>query len=114
MRNSPSDPSSACSENERLQLREAEHLAFRVVGLDQPVAVEEGRLAGLQGRLLLLIAHPWHKPQGHPSSPEFLRGTVTMEVRQIVAGIGVAEATAVGIEYGVEAGDEHIRWDVDN
>ena len=28
-----------------------------------------------------------------------------------MAGVGVAEATALGVEDGVEAGDEHVGWD---
>ena len=50
--------------------REAEHLAFGVVGLYQPIAVEE-RLprAHRSIDLLLLIAHARHEPKGHPPSP---------------------------------------------
>jgi hypothetical protein len=46
--------------HERPKPREAEHLAFRVVGLYQPVAVEQDALASIDHYLLLLVAHPWH------------------------------------------------------
>src|SRR5215207_6394364 len=52
--------------DECLQTGEAEHLAFGVVRLNQSVAVEQDALAGLQDGFLLLVAHAWHKPQGHP------------------------------------------------
>ena len=29
-----------------------------------------------------------------------------------MASVGVGEVTAVKVEYGVEAGDEHVGWDV--
>ena len=29
-----------------------------------------------------------------------------------MASVGVAEAPALGIEYAIEASDEHVRWDV--
>src|SRR5215211_2742269 len=45
----------------RPKSREAEHLALGVVGLYQPVAVEKGAVAPLQGGLLLLVAHACHE-----------------------------------------------------
>src|SRR5215218_4852215 len=91
--------------------RKAEHLAFRVVGLYQTVAIEEGCLAAIQDYLLLLITHLRHEPQGHSPSLQFLGLTVTVEVGQVVACVGVSQGTALWVEDGVEAGDEHVGWD---
>src|SRR5215211_7552294 len=96
--------------DERSQLGEAEHLASGVMGLYEPIAVEEGRLATLQDDLLLLISHPRHQSQGHPPCPEFFGITVTVHVRQVVACVGVEQASALGVENGVEAGYEHVGW----
>ena len=52
--------------DERPQPRNTKHITFRVVRLDQPITVKEGCFAGVQGGLLLLIAHLRHKPQGIP------------------------------------------------
>src|SRR5215210_5386140 len=90
---------------------EAEHLTLRVVRLYQPVAVEQDAVTLYERDLSLLIAHPWHKPQGHPSCPQLLAISTMPQVGQIVARVGVAQATAVGIEDGVEAGDEHVEGD---
>src|ERR687891_707175 len=51
---------------------EAEHLAFRVVSLDQAIAVEQDSLALLQLDLLLLIGHPRHQPQRHTPRPKLV------------------------------------------
>src|SRR5215211_372241 len=72
------------------------------------VAVEEGCFASFQGDLLLLIKRPWHKAQGHPSCPKFLSVAITVEVRQVVACVGVAQGAALGVEDSVEASDEHV------
>ena len=69
----PSEPG-----NERLQARKAEHLPLGVVGLYQAVSVEEGAVAFLEYYLFLLIAHPRHQPQGHPSGPQFLGVAIMM------------------------------------
>src|SRR5215210_3852968 len=53
--------------DERTKPRKAEHLTLRVVSLYEAVAVEEGCFASFQDGLLLLIAHPRHEAQGHPS-----------------------------------------------
>src|SRR5215212_394470 len=92
----------------RPKLRKAEHLAFRVVCLYQTIAIEEGCLAAVQDYLLLLITHRRHEPQGHPPSPQFLGVTVTVEVGQVVARVGVAQAAALRVEDSVEAGYEHV------
>src|SRR5215217_333557 len=98
--------------DERSKLRKAEHSALGVMGLHQPVAVEQ-HAATLSERVLpLLIAHPWHKPKRHPSGPEFLGLTVTMQVRQVVASVGVAQGSTLGVQDGVEAGYEHVGRDV--
>src|ERR671914_313173 len=98
-----------------LQPREAEHLVVRVVRLNQPVAVKQDALAPLKGDLLLLVFHPRHQAQGHPSRPELLHITAVMpQVRQVVASVGKDETPAVGIEDGIQAGDEHVGRDVYN
>src|SRR5215213_8350814 len=48
--------------DERPKPREAEHLALGVVGLYQPIAVEQHAATLSQRDLPLLIAHPGHKP----------------------------------------------------
>jgi len=34
------------------------------------------------------------------------------QVGQVVAGVGLDETPALGIEDGIQAGDEHVWWDV--
>src|SRR3712207_6114595 len=76
--------------------REAEHLAFGVVGLDQAVAVEEDAIAGLQHGFLLLVGHPGHQPQRHPPRPKLLGlSVVPPTTREVVPGVGVAQASAL-------------------
>src|SRR5215213_2751608 len=64
--------------DERPKPREAEHLALRIVGLYQPVAVEEGAIVPLQYYLFLLITHSRHKSKGHTPGPQLLGFTVTV------------------------------------
>src|SRR5215208_4476720 len=82
--------------------------------LYQPVAVEQDAFAPLQGDLLLLIAHPRHKAQGHPPSPQFLGNTTMPQVGQIVPSVGVDKMAALGVEDAIEAGDERARGYVRN
>src|SRR5215213_10340878 len=98
---------------ERPKPREAEHLTLRVVGLYQPVAVEQCCLALLEHYLVLLVAHPRHDPQGHAPGPQLLAfaSTAPKHIGQVVAGVGVADASALGIEYAIEAGNEHVGGD---
>src|SRR5215211_2332623 len=98
--------------DERPQPREAEHLALGVMGLYQPVGVEEGRLAAFQDYLLLLITHTGHKPQGHAPSPQFVCAALSAQVGQVVASVGVEESTAFWLEDGIEAGYEHVERDI--
>src|SRR3712207_2994605 len=97
--------------DKRPQPWEAEHLTFGVVSLYQPVAVEEGCFTSFQGDLFLLITHPRHKPQRHPPGPQLPAVATTPHVGQVMACVGVAQASALGIEYAIEAGDEHVGWD---
>src|SRR5215203_801521 len=94
--------------DECTQPRETKHLPLRIVSFYQPIAVEEGTLASLHDGLLLLITHPWHEAQGHSSCPQLIGVTIAVEVRQVVACVGVGEATALGLKDGVEAGDKHV------
>src|SRR5215213_7961976 len=87
---------------------EAEHLTLRIVGLYQPITVEEDALARIEFCLLLLVAHPRHEPQGHPPRPQLLCLATMPEVGQVVASVCVAQATALWVEDGVEAGYEHV------
>src|SRR5829696_7756757 len=94
--------------DERPKPGKAEHLSFRVVSLYKPVAVEEDALTSIEHYLVLLVAHVRHKPQGHPSSPQLLGGAVTVYVGRVVARVCVSQATALGVEESVEAGNEHV------
>src|SRR5829696_7635724 len=76
--------------------------------LYQPVAVEKDVIARLEHYLLLLVTHPRHEPKRHPPSPELLGIPTTPQVGQIVPCVGVAQETTLWVEYGVEAGDEHV------
>src|SRR5215217_8862227 len=58
--------------------RKAEHLTLEVVGLYQPIAVEQHAAPLSERDPSLLIAHPWHKPKRHPPGPQFLGLTVTV------------------------------------
>src|SRR5215207_5592705 len=93
---------------ERPKPREAEHLTLRVVGLYQTITVEEDALATIEFYLLLLVTHPWHKPQRHPPSPKFVGIASTPQVGHVVACVSVAQGAALWLQDGVEAGDEHV------
>src|SRR5215211_5770254 len=93
----------------RSKLGKAEHLTPVVVGLDQPVAVEENAVRLPQEDLSLFVAHPGHKPEGHTPRPEFLHFTSkAAQVGWVVTCVGVTQGAASRVEDGVEAGDEHI------
>src|SRR5688500_17876890 len=94
--------------DESTKPRKPEHLTLRVMSFHEAVAVEEDCFASFQGDLLPLIKCPWHKAQGHPSGPKFLGVATTPEVGQVVARVGVAQASALGVEDGVEASYEHV------
>ena len=85
---------------------------WQITPFYQPIAVEQDAPTLFEGGFSLLIAHPWHKPKRHPSGPKFLGLTVTMQVRQVVACVGVAQGSALGVENGVETGYEHVGGDV--
>src|SRR5215208_2998235 len=97
--------------NKRPKPREAEHLAHGVMSLYQPVSVEQYCLAGFKYGLLLLIAHPWHEPQGHPPCPQLLAITTTPQVGQVVACVCVHQGTTLRVEDGAKAGDKLVGWD---
>src|SRR5215211_5854881 len=97
--------------DESTKPREAEHISFGAVRLYQAVAVEEGCLACLQEGLLLLIAHPGHEAQRHPSGPELLAVATTPHIGQVMACVGVSQGTALGLQDGVEARYEHVGGD---
>src|SRR5215217_1031870 len=94
--------------DERPQPGEPEHLALEVVSLYQPIAVEKNAIALSQRGLSLLVARPSHKAQGHPSGPQFLCHATMAQVRQIMACVGIAQASVMWVEDGVEAGYEHV------
>src|SRR5215204_3851483 len=91
------------------QPRNAEHLAFGVMGLDQAIAVEEGAIAFLQHSLLLLITRAGHEPQRHPPRPQLVGLAVMSPAREALSGVGVEKASALGVEDAIEAGDERAR-----
>src|SRR5215210_740673 len=77
------------------------------------VSSERRTVSPHQGDLLLLVYHPRHEAQGHPSRHELLHVTVALpEVGWVMAGIGIDEPPTLGIEDGVHASDEHVGWDV--
>jgi len=51
---------------------------------------------------------PGIKP-GYASRSELSYPTIAAATRQVVAGIGVLQSPAGGIEDGIQAGDEHAR-----
>src|ERR671911_468030 len=67
------------------------------------IAVEESDLIRLEHHLLLLVAHPQHKAQGHPPGPEFFGIATMLQVGQVVARVGVSQATALRVEDAIEA-----------
>ena len=81
------------------------------MSLYQPVAVEESCLVNIEHYLLLLVIHVGHHSKGHPPSPQLLGFATTTQVGHVVACVGVGEATAMGVEDGIEAGDKHVWWD---
>ena len=48
-------------------------------------------------------------PRGIPLAHNFLGFATTTQVGYVVAR--VVEATAMGVEDGIEAGDKHVWWD---
>src|ERR671920_1886025 len=82
------------------------------MSLYEAIAVEQCCLASIERYLLLLIIHAGHEAQGHPPGPQFFGiATTTTQVRQVVARVGVAQGSPLGVEDGVEAGDEHVGRD---
>src|SRR5215203_3269336 len=96
--------------DESTKSREAEHLAFGVVGLYQAVAVEEGAVASIEHDLVLLVVHAQHKAQGHPSRSELLGVVASPHIGQVMSSVCVPQATALGVEDTIEAGDKHVGW----
>ena len=97
--------------DEPLEPKRAEHFAVRVVGLNQPVAVEQDAVTLSQEVPALFVAYAGHQAKGHSPRSELLSMVTTPQVGQIMSGIGVSEAFALWIQERVEAGDEHIGWD---
>ena len=97
--------------DEPLEPKRAEHFAVRVVGLNQPVAVEQDAVTLSQEVPALFVSHAGHQAKGHFPRSELLSMVTTPQVGQIMSGIGVSEASALWIQERVEAGDEHIGWD---
>src|SRR5215218_8673855 len=79
--------------------RKAEHLTLGVVGLDQPIAIEQSVVAQGEHCLLLLVVRVRHEAEGHPSSPQLLSipAAVVPQVGQIMAGVGVPQTTALWV-----------------
>jgi hypothetical protein len=76
---------------------EAEHLTVRVVGLYQPVGVEQDAFASIEFDPLLLVAHAGHKSQGYPPGPWLLCFSTTPEVGKVMACVGVARTASLGL-----------------
>jgi hypothetical protein len=89
--------------------REPEHLPPGVVGLGQPVGVEQDRVAGGEGGLLLLVLHLGQQPKGHAGGPQLGDPALGADIGDVVAGVGVAQLPGLGVEDRVQAGHEHVR-----
>src|SRR5918995_5206201 len=94
--------------NKPLHSWSTKHLTLRVVSLDQPVAVEEDARSRVQRDLLLFVAHGWHQTQRHTGRPQFGCHAFLVAIRQVLSGVGIAEATALGVEDAAKAGHEHV------
>ena len=70
------------------------------------------RRRGRQRRLALLVDHARHQPEGHAGRPQLRAFTGRVHEREVVPGVGVAQAAAGGVEHAVETGDEHVLRDV--
>src|SRR5919198_5738576 len=90
--------------------REAEHLAVRAVRLGQAVGVEQDRVAGPEGGLLLLVIHAGHQAERHPGRAQLPDlPAAGRDVGHVVPGVGVAQVAAGRVEHRVQAGREHVR-----
>ena len=87
--------------------RGAIHLAAGAVSFGEAVAVEENRRSGSEEGLLLLVGHAGHEAERHACSATLSDALAGQDVRDGVAGVGVAQPPVRWIENGVEAGDEH-------
>src|SRR5829696_72643 len=93
--------------NKSLHSWSTKHLTLWVVCLDQSIAVEEDALPRLERDFLLLVAHGGHQTQRHTGRPQFDCHAFLPAIRQVVSGVGIAEATALGVEDAAKAGHEH-------
>src|SRR5215210_8601797 len=98
---------------EPLESWRAEHLAVRVVGLHEPLAVEQNAVPLSQKVTALFVAHAGHQAQGHSPRSELSCMFTTPQVRQVMPSVGVTEASALWIQESVEASDKHIGGDTD-
>ncbi len=80
--------------------------------LYQAVGVEQDVFIAGEDHFLFFIAHARHQAEGHTGRAQFARRTRMLAVREIVSRVGVAEPAADRIEDGVEAGDEHLFWNI--
>ena len=92
---------------------EAEHVAYRVVRLDEAVTVEQDALALLQDYLLLLVAHPRQEPQRRipvalSSSAPSLRPARRRRADRVPRWRR-RDGRSRGRDR-VQAGDEHVGW----
>src|SRR5215211_2588348 len=93
-----------------LQTREAEHLALRIVGLYQPITVEQEVVPRGENGLFLLVEHARHQAERHPSRPQLVDLSVVPLAGGVVSGVRVDEPAALRVEDPVEAGDECVGW----
>ena len=61
----------------------------------------------------LLVRHARHQPQRHAAGPQFLHPAARAHVRDIVPGVGELHLAADRVQHQGQAGDEHVRRDVD-
>ena len=86
---------------------EAEHLARRVVRLDEAVAVEQDVAVGGDRRLGLLVDDARHEPKRHARGAQLGDVVAAAHEGQVVAGVGEHDVPGRRIEDREQAGHEH-------
>src|SRR5215472_35720 len=90
-----------------LQVWQAEHSVFRIMRLDQAIAVKQDTVARLHSLLVFLIAGPRQHPKRQAGCLELGNSISSAPIGPVVPGVRIAQASAVRIEDAVEAGHEH-------
>src|SRR5438094_9300515 len=80
---------------------------FRIMSLDQAIAVQQDTIAWLHGLLVFVVAGPRQHPKRHSCCLELGNPTSRASKWPVVTGVRIAHASGVKIENPVEAGHEH-------